>query len=639
MAGTLVTGCGGQAGATAGVRVTGDDVVVPVDGGEAVVRLRSLAVSARARDGQELTLSGPAAADLGRVDGVSRENGAVRWTYPDRGLSVTAAAEDGRLAVTVRSSRDGSLVWPVTGTDPATTSVAFPRGEGLSVPVADPFWNSPEARLSGAEFDLVGGLTMPFWGHTIGGRGVSYIAPTDIDTKLRFVSDGGRLRTEASHVFAERANTRDYTVTFALTEATPVAAAEDYRKWLVSHNGLSRLRDKIERNPEVGRLVGAFHAYVWGQARTPEGIRKLRETGVDRMWIGYDADAAGMGAEAVRAARDAGYLVGPYDSWANAQDPATADTRASVWPGSLWKDGCVRDAAGKIVAGFHDRGCYLSSQALAQAEPAAHVLADRVKAMTAAGANSYFLDVDAAGELFDDHDGAHPMNRAQDRRNRLDRMRWLSEDRKLVLGSESAGGWANPVLAFSHGSATPVNDGLWPAERNREEWGRYYPQERPGFFFKPTSLPAPVAKAMFDPVYRVPLYQTVLHDSVISLDRWELPYYKLPELTTTRALLAMLHNTPLNFVLDGKEIDAHGRRIAALQRFFAPLHNAAATEPMTGFRWVTSDHLVQQTTFGDGVLTVTANFGSQTVGDLPGGCVEATLRGDHAPRRLCPGSL
>jgi Glycosyl hydrolases related to GH101 family, GH129 len=92
---------------------------------------------------------------------------------------------------------------------------------------------------------------------------------------------------------------------------------------------------------------------------------------------------------------------------------------------------------------------------------------------------------------------------------------------------------------------------------------------------------------MYDPACRVPLYETALHDSVVNVERWELSYDKLPRQKTTRALLAMLYNTPLNFVLDGDSITKQGGELAALQKYFKPLHEAAGTEPMTDFRTLT----------------------------------------------------
>ncbi|MFJ9821369.1 glycoside hydrolase [Streptomyces sp. NPDC101151] len=621
------------------IEADGNRLTVPVAGGHAVVDVASLAVRARADDGRTWQLSARAAGNLGPADRISVHGAKATWRYAKTGLMVTASARGGRLAITVHAARKTTLKWPVTGTEPATQELQIPRGEGLSVPVTDRWWNSAAGGLAGSEAGMADGLTMPFWGMSLPSRhGASYIAESDIGTTLKFVSAHGRLHTETEHRFSPQESTNDYSVTFALTDGSPVAAARDYRAWLQDHGGIGTLREKIARNPEVGKLVGAFHTYAWGQARTSEGIRRLRALGIDRMWIGYDADGSPMDREATNLAKQAGYLVGPYDSWANAQDPASADTSVSKWPAPVWTDGCVRGADGKIVTGFGDRGCYVSSEALRQAEPHRHYLTDRTREMTANGATSYFLDVDAAGELFTDHSPAHPMPQAQDRRNRLARMAWLSGDRKLVLGSESAGSWANRVLSFSHGSGTPVDDRLWTLERDRAAWGGYTPSGAPAVFFKPVQLPTDLAKAMYDPRYRVPLYQTVLHDSVISMERWELSWSKLPDQSRARALLAMLYNVPLNLVLDQSELDRHGRQIAELQKYFEPLHKAAATRPMTDFRWLTPDHLVQRTTFGDGVLTMTANFSATSHDGLPAGCVDAVVKGGKV-RRLCPEGL
>ncbi|MFD9793164.1 glycoside hydrolase [Streptomyces sp. NPDC059070] len=631
---TAVAGCATAVGAEAGPAGPGGRVTVPVKGGTAVIDTASLGVRARPAGGGELELSAPAATDLGRPGPVTAIPGGARWTYPDRGLTVTAVSERGRLKVDVAAGRDGSLRWPVSGA--GATDLQLPRGEGLNVPVADPFWNAPERGLTDEPIDLgSGALTMPMWGYTYGKHGVGYLVPTDIGTSLRFASDGGRLRGTATHTFDGGAGTRAYTVTFALTDGDPVAPAVDYRDWLAEHGELGSLRDKIRANPATGRLLGAFHAYLWGDARTERGVAALRGLGVGRMWLGYDAGNDPMGAAAVRAARANGYLVGPYDSFANGQDSATADAPNSVWPDRVYPDFCVTDAQGKPETGFGNRGCYLSSQAFERAEPAKHYLADRTRQMVANGADSYFLDVDAAGDLFRDHSPAHPMTMAQDRANRLARMQRL-QDGGLVLGSESAGAWSNRVLSFGHGSATPVAGGLWALERDKEVWGGYAPEKAPRTFFKPVDLPADLAREMYDPRYRLPLYETALHGSVVNAERWELSFDKLPAQKTTRAMLAMLYNVPLNYVLDGPTLKQYGPELAALQRYFAPLHERAGTERLTSFKWLSADRTVQRTVFGDGVLTVTANFGDAPARGVPARCVAARLKGDSADRLLCP---
>ncbi|MEU1308384.1 glycoside hydrolase [Streptomyces cinnamoneus] len=626
---------------TGAVRVHDRLVDVPVRGGTATVDTATLRVTARTDAGATVELSAPAAGSPGRPGRVTTTADGARWTYGDTGLTVTARAEQGRLLVSVRSTgtADRTLSWPVTGADQADATLQLPRGEGLSLPVADPFWNSPEAGLAGSKVAMESQLSLPLWGYSTGRAGVSYLVPTDIGTTLDFASEKGRLRTTATHAFSRGDDTTDYTVALSLTDGSPVAPALDYRAWMKEHGELGSLKRKIEAVPANKKLLGAFHAYVWGKARTPEGIRKLRTLGVDRMWLGYDAGPNPMDAAATAAAKDAGYLVGPYDSFANGQPPATSDTPTSAWPDDLYPGFCVQRADRTPEPGYRDRGCYMSTTAFEKAEPTRHYLADRTRQMTANGADSYFLDVDAAGELFRDHSAAHPQTRAQDRAGRLARMKRLADGNKLALGSESAGAWSNQVLSFNHGSGTPVHDGLWKAQRDKQKWGGYAPEKAPDVFFKPAELPADVAKAMYDPTYRVPLYETALHDSLVNVERWELSYDKLPKQKTDRALLAMLYNTPLNFVISGDSLDQQGSELAALQKYFSPLHRAAGTEPMTGFRTLTPDRTVQSTSFGDGTLTVTANFGTTAYQGLPGGCVDAKLKGDKEARRLCPADV
>ncbi|MEU7646053.1 glycoside hydrolase [Streptomyces huasconensis] len=617
----------------------GHRVELAVDGGTASVDTATLAVRAHTRDGRDLTLSEAAGTDLGRPGPVTRTGGRqARWSYPERGIDVTARTDHGRLALRLTAHRDTSVSWPVTGTDAAASALQLPRGEGLDIPVGDAFWTTGKGGLAGSAVDVGADLTLPLWGYSLGKHtGVSYLTPTDIGTTLGFTAPGGRLRATAEHTFDGGDDTRAYSVTFALTDGNPVAPAADYRSYLAERGRLGSLKRKIAKNPATGRLLGAFHAYTWGEARKPAVIEQLKKLGVDRMWLGYDGQPYPDKA-AVSAAKKAGYLIGPYDSFANGQDPKTADAPNAIWPGTVYPDFCVRDAKGSPVTGFGGRGCYLSSQAFEQAEKKHRYLADRTRSMVANGADSYFLDVDATGELFRDHGKGHRMTKAQDRANRLARMRRIA-DTGLVLGSETAQAWANKALAFDHGGATPVADGMWKLQKDREKWGGYYPENAPGVFFKPVDLPADLAKAMYDPRYRAPLYETALHGSLVDTERWELSYEKLPAQKTTRALLAMLYNTPLNYVLDGPSLKKHGAEMAALQKYFSPLHKAAGAEQLTSFRQLTKDRTVQRTVFGKGALTVTANFGTTAYQGLPGGCVDARLKGDDAPRRLCPAEL
>ncbi|MEV0699908.1 glycoside hydrolase [Saccharopolyspora sp. NPDC050389] len=287
------------------------------------------------------------------------------------------------------------------------------------------------------------------------------------------MSEGGRLRTDVTHDFIRGNATSDYTVAFALTDGAPVAPANDYRRWLIEHDRLSSLDQKIRENPEVGKLIGAFHAYLWGDGRSTGAIKQLQDLGIGKMWLGYDADGSPMSPRSHRGGQRGRIPRRPLQQLG--QRPRSRHCRHSrrTVARPVWPQACVHDENCEPETGFGGRAaCYLSSQALADAEPQHHYLASRIDSMTANGGHSYFLDVDATGEVFRDHSPGHPMTQAQDRANRLARMRELPEGLDLVLGSETVGSWANQMLAFSHGSTTPVSPGLWKAKQDKETWGR-----------------------------------------------------------------------------------------------------------------------------------------------------------------------
>ncbi|MBF9350252.1 hypothetical protein BKG80_06465 [Mycobacteroides chelonae] len=598
--------------------ISGDGTVVtfPVGGDVLRLDLRDLRVNGAAE------LSRATATRIGAPSAVRIDDrGAVTWSYPDSGFTFTATARDGRLVVDVTSDRDQNLAWPIAGAD--ATDLQLPLGGGVSIPIHDPTWTKPEVGIVGDH--PIQELTMPILGYSYVDTGVSYVVPTDLGSTLTLDSN---LVGTVSHTFSKSRGTQNYAVAMAITDGSPTAAARNYRTLLQGQNKFVTLADKIKANPDVQKLIGAFHAYTWAGGREPETVLRLRALGIRRMWLGYDDDGdPPMNSAAVEAAKEAGYLVGPYVSFDNAQDPAgEIDNPGSRWPAGIYPNACVHTAEGKTVNGFQDRGCYLSSQALAQMPD---LVRARVRSRTANGANSVFVDVDATGMTFDDYTPGHPMTQAQDRRNRVKRLDEIGK--RYVLGSETVGSWATSAVAFSHGSSTPIISALWPLERDKGIWGEYWGEDGPQFFFKQVQLPPVLHDTMFNPKYRIPLYESAFHDSVVSTDRWELPFNKFPAEKRNRALSALLNVAPMMYALNKDTLDREGADLAALQTFYSKLSDTAGTEPLSTFEWLTSDRLVQRTVFGDRKLTVTANFGDVPYADVAPGCVAAEPGGVFCP--------
>jgi hypothetical protein len=74
-------------------------------------------------------------------------------------------------------------------------------------------------------------------------------------------------------------------------------------------------------------------------------------------------------------------------------------------------------------------------------------------------------------------------------------------------------------------------------------------------------------------------------------------------------LLELLYNVPPLYHLNLAEFQKRKAQMKRHYDFFSPLHRETATTPMTDFKWLTQDHAVQQTLFGNRI-EMTANFGA-----------------------------
>lgn len=367
------------------------------------------------------------------------------------------------------------------------------------------------------------------------------------------------------------------------------------------------------RNGE--RFAAGFGGFLrpraqWGEGLSPAMIRELADAGFDRLWLGT-AGWAGLvqQPETVAVAREKGFLIGTYDSYHSIHAPGLSENE--TWPtaqfdAELYRTGAVTNADGTPSRGFKQRGFHLNAQA---ARP---WVERRVSGlMKIFNANSWFVDCDGFGEYFDDYSSTHPATQAEDLAARMARCAWIRDTYGAVIGSEGCFVGAAATLHFAHGVLTPVigwGDSDLTGKSSKFYLGAYYPPNEPAVFFKPVPLKEAYRRRFYDPRFRLPLFETVFHDSVVATHHWSNPSLKFPEVAGPVALLELLYNVPPLYHLNRAEF---AKRKAELQRhyaIFSPLHRELATQPLTEFRWLNADRSVQQTVFGDQV-EITANFG------------------------------
>jgi hypothetical protein len=232
---------------------------------------------------------------------------------------------------------------------------------------------------------------------------------------------------------------------------------------------------------------------------------------------------------------------------------------------------------------------------------------------------AWFVDCDAAGELFDNYDPKFPTTQSEDATIRCERLEWLTQKHNLIVGSEDGCAYATRSIHFAHGMMTPVFGWGDPDLKDRKSpyWlGPYWPPTGPGVFTKQVPLKPFYQKLYFDPRYRLPLYQVVFHDSVITTHHWSAASLKFSNQLTTTELFELLYDCPPLYHLNEKEYKAHRARILTHYAAFSPVHRILVTQAMTGFEFLTPDRQVQQTTFANGGK-ITANFSTSNFKKLP----------------------
>jgi hypothetical protein len=186
----------------------------------------------------------------------------AEWSLPDLNLQVTLQLEQDALSVHFVTSKPGSFTWPRI-VDPAIRAWTLPLNEGAFVPSDDAKWI--KHLVERGSLDTTADLGLPFWGLRFDDFTISVVLPNPFNNELRFENVAGRLGASLTHQFTRTQKVKEYSVRFCVGGTSPVEAARHYREWLIARGEFVSLKEKIQRTPEVAKLPGAAHIYLWGE--------------------------------------------------------------------------------------------------------------------------------------------------------------------------------------------------------------------------------------------------------------------------------------------------------------------------------------------------------------------------------------
>ncbi|MBU2712982.1 glycoside hydrolase [Zooshikella harenae] len=368
----------------------------------------------------------------------------------------------------------------------------------------------------------------------------------------------------------------------------------------------------------------------WGDGLSNRLLARLQKVGIKRAWLGLDDWRVGFyHPEAVQKAKEIGYLVGAYDSYNTALPLSESNgswMSSEMGEGIFNKCGIIQ-ADGKWKTGFKQRGRYTNPSCLTD------YYKNRVsQILQYAKYNSYFLDVDATGMVFEDYHPEHTMTEKLMALSREARLQWFSNHFRLPLGSEDGNAVTHRGIIFAHGLQTPVfgwgNQSMFKNKQSNYYLGNWWPDNQPSLFFKQADILPKYRTTVFDPRFKVPLYQTVFHDAVITTHHWYYDNFKFPTLRPQRELFSLLYAVPPLYHINYEVLNQRLPTIKQFDQAFSPLHQQLATQAVKQFLFLNEERTVHYIQYEDN-SEVWANFSnkswSQQKVNIPAQSMVATL--------------
>ncbi|MFI3256784.1 MAG: glycoside hydrolase [Spirochaetales bacterium] len=367
----------------------------------------------------------------------------------------------------------------------------------------------------------------------------------------------------------------------------------------------------LNKNALATSLSAVFSpANTWTDSKTVAVLTDMKKNGIDTAWIGLHSwEQAYMKPEFANLANELGYLVAPYDSYHSIHKKGEEQwITAKFKDENLYHTATIKNIHGDYITGFQNIGRKLNPGLTLD------IVDDRVNTVTSAenNFNSWFIDCDATGEIYDDYNSNTTMR--EDLQGRLERMALIRDKYNMVIGSEGGNDYAATTIAFAHGIELPAFTWMDSDMRfNRES--EYYQ----GTYYNPTGGVTPnfskriplkdyLYNLFLNPAYDIPLFKLVYNDSVITTYHWGWSTFKLKGLTADRMLREILYNVPAIYHLDDVEWGIYKNDIIAHNTVWSDFSKQVINQEMTDFKNLTADGKVKMTQYGKNIRVI-ANFG------------------------------
>ncbi|MEI0489329.1 glycoside hydrolase [Brachyspira pulli] len=444
---------------------------------------------------------------------------------------------------------------------------------------------------------------------------------SSIMNHIKSFEESSEMKYEVKQVFSEIKNLdyiSEYHKNTICRYLTYVLMRDDFYNKEVFTNDIENynelnISDKIQTNKFLlsSNLSDVFNDYnTFMNDKTVNIIEDMKKSGINNAWIGLHSwEQAYKKPELVKKANELGYLIASYDSYHSIHEPNNEKwITANFEDTSLYYNAAVENKDGNKSTGFNNVGRHLNPTL---SLPAVKLRLSNIMKNDLCF-NSWFIDCDATGEIFNDYSSNHITTQEEDLKARLERMSYIRDNYNFVVGSEGGNDLAAYTIAYAHGIELPTFSWVDKDMKNpNSEYyiGKYYSIDGgvPEHFSKRIPIKDKLYKIYLDIKYDIPLYKLVYNDSIITTYHWDWSTFKIKNAVRDRMLREILYNVPPLYHIDLEEWKRYKEDIINHHKVWSEFSKKVITKEMTSFEYLRDDKNIQKTVYGDDILVV-ANF-------------------------------
>ncbi len=466
-------------------------------------------------------------------------------------------------------------------------------------------------------YSMAGGLCMPWLGITDKKFETGYIAILDTpnDAAFRSFHDGDLITFEPlwHSTLGKFGYTRKVIYHF-FDKGGYVAQCKKYRDYAWKKNDVITLRENQEKFPAMEKMIGAVRMYVWDQARQVSFAKEMKKSGINKAFILWDPNHTPYPVVGYDdSLKELGYASGVQDLWRDIHPADSISLPDSLDPTFLRRPhfpGLYPEITVKKKDGTVDKtsfGSHVCPKAILPLIPS--LRAD--KEFSLYPHEGWFVDVYLSKELFECYDKNHPLTRTQYKQAVLDIYKLFSDRYKAYTGGEWGADYGIPGVVFADGMMT-LHRTWFSSDAYRRgtiyyvgDWG----DARPSIMISTCTATDEYLKYSINEYTRVPLYELVYHDAIVTSWRWEDSNHKMPELWWKKDLFNVLYGTPPLWSIDRELWRKYKLTFIESYKNVLPWIQKVGYDELVSHKFITADRKVQESDFSSGNKVI-VNFGN-----------------------------